>query len=144
MPRIEVNIPDNFIFETPYTVRAADLNYGNHVGHDTILTIMQEARVQLYRSFSYVNELNFEGFIGQVIADVAVQYKSESFLGDELIIKVGVMDFNKYGFDMYYLITNKATGKEVARGKTGIVCFNYDTRKVASIPDGLKKKLQGE
>ena len=144
MPRIEVNVPDNFIFETPYTVRASDLNYGNHVGHDTILTIMQEARVQLYRSFGYVNELNLEGSVGQVIADVAVQYKSESFLGDELLIKVGVNDFSKYGFDMYFLITNKATGKEVARGKTGIVCFNYETRKVASIPQHLREKLQGE
>lgn len=144
MPRIEVNIPDSFIFETPYTVRASDLNYGNHVGHDTILTIMQEARVQLYRSFGYVNELNLEGSVGQVIADVAVQYKSESFLGDELLINVGVNDFSKYGFDMYFLITNKSTGKEVARGKTGIVCFNYETRKVASIPQRLREKLQGE
>ena len=144
MPRIEVAIPDKFLFTTRLTVRSSDLNYGNHVGHDTILSMMQEARVQLYRSLGYVNELNFEGPVGQVIADVAVQYKSESFLGDELVIKVGVSDFNKYGFDMYYLMINQGSGKEVARAKTGIVCLNYDTRKIAVVPQRLKQQLQSD
>ncbi|WP_276373063.1 thioesterase family protein [Chryseolinea sp. H1M3-3] len=142
MARIQLNLPEKFLFSTELTVRASDLNYGNHVGHDTILTIMQEARIKFYQTLGFKNELNFEGSIGQVIADAAVQYKSESFLGDELTIKVGVSDFNKYGFDMHYLIDNKATGKEVARGKTGIVCFDYDTRKVARIPEKLREKLQ--
>lgn len=141
MPRIQVDLPDEFLFTTEITVRAGDLNYGNHVGHDTILSFMQEARVRFYRSVGFKNELNFEGAVGQVIADVVVQYKSESFLGDQLVINVGVLDFSKYGFDMYYLIENKLTGKEVARGKTGIVCFDYDTRKVARIPEVLKQKL---
>ncbi len=142
MARIQLDLPEKFLFSTELTVRASDLNYGNHVGHDTILTMMQEARVRFYRTLGFKNELNFDGPIGQVIADASVQYKSESFLGDELTIKVGVSDFNKYGFDMHYLIENKTTGKEVARGKTGIVCFDYDTRKVARIPEILKEKLQ--
>jgi acyl-CoA thioester hydrolase len=141
MARVHIDLPENFLFTTELTVRASDLNYGNHVGHDRVLTLMQEARVQLYRSLGFKNELNFEGPVGQVIADVAVLYKSESFLADQLIIKIGVSDFSKYGFDMFYLIENKVTGKEVARGKTGIVCFDYDKKKVASIPDLLKKRL---
>lgn len=141
MPRIQIDLPQRFLFTTELTVRASDLNYGNHVGHDAVLTLMQEARVQLYRSLGFKNELNFEGAVGQVIADVAVQYKSESFLADQLMISIGVSGFNKYGFDMYYLMENKLTGKEVARGKTGIVCFDYDTRKVARIPEVLKMRL---
>jgi acyl-CoA thioester hydrolase len=142
MARIEVSLPEKFLFTTEIIVRASDLNYGNHVGHDRILTLMQDARVQFYRSIGFNNELNFEGSIGQVIADVAIQYKSESFLGDSLIIMIGVSDFNKYGFDMYYMVENKGSGKEVARAKIGIVCFDYDIRKIARIPDILKKKLQ--
>ena len=141
MSRIHIDLPEKFLFATELTVRSSDLNYGNHVGHDTVLTLMQEARVRFYRTLGFINELNFDGAVGQVIADAAVQYKSESFLADELIIKIGVSDFTKYGFDMFYLVENKLTGKEVARGKTGIVCFDYDTRKVASIPDILRKKL---
>jgi acyl-CoA thioester hydrolase len=142
MARVQLDLPEKFSFVTELTVRASDLNYGNHVGHDRILTLMQEARIAYYRSLGFKNELNFEGAVGQVIADVAVQYKSESFLADQLIIKIGVSDFSKYGFDMYFLIENKITGKEIALGKTGIVCFDYDIRKVARIPEVLKQKLQ--
>ena len=141
MPRIQIDLPENFLYTTELMVRASDLNYGNHVGHDRLLTLMQDARVQFYRSLGFKNELNFEGEIGQVIADVGVQYKSESFLGDELIIKIGVSEFSKYGFDMLYLIENKHNNKEVARGKVGIVCFDYATRKIAPIPEILKRKL---
>lgn len=141
MPRIQIDLPEKYLFTTELVVRASDLNYGNHVGHDRLLTIMQDARVQFYRSLGFKNELNFEGDVGQVIADVAVQYKSETFLGDQLVIKIGVSDFTKYGFDMLYLIENKLNGKQVALGKIGIVCFDYRTRKIAIIPEVLKRNL---
>ena len=141
MARVELNLPDKFLYKTEIAVRASDLNYGNHLGHDRVLTLMQDARVAFYRSLGFKNELNFEGPIGQVIADVVIQYKSESFLGDKLIINISVVDFNKYGFDMYYLVENAQTAKEVARAKIGIVCFDYDSRRIARIPDALKTKL---
>lgn len=143
MSRVEVTLPDRFVFTSEITIRTSDLNYGNHVGYDRILSLMQDARVDFYRTLGFNSELNFDGSIGQVIADVVVQYKSESFLGDKLVINIGVSDFNKYGFDMFYLLENKGTGKEVARAKIGIVCFNYETRKIARIPEALKQKLEG-
>jgi len=141
MARVELPLPDKFIFETQLTVRVSDLNYGNHVGNDRMLTLMQEARVGFYQNLGFKNEMNFEGHIGQVIADAVVIYKSESFLGDVLKIEIATADFSKYGFDMYYRITNQHN-KEVARGKTGIVCFDFNKRKVASVPESLLKKLK--
>jgi acyl-CoA thioester hydrolase len=142
MARITIELPSDFLFTAEIPVRASDLNYGNHVGHDSILTIMQEARLLFYRQLGFKNELSFEGPVGQVISDAALVYKSESFMGDILICKIAAADFNKYGFDLLYLLTNKETGKEVARGKTGIVCFDYDKRKVASVPQVLLDKLR--
>ena len=142
MPRLQLDLPSEFKFSCELTVRASDLNYGNHVGNDSMLTIMQEVRIQFYRSLGYTNELNFEGSVGHIVADAAVIYKSEAFLGDTLIIQIGMNDFSKYGFDMFYRITNKVTGKEVALGKTGIVFFDYDKRKVASIPESFLNKMK--
>jgi acyl-CoA thioester hydrolase len=141
MSRLHIDLPETFSFETDLTVRVTDLNYGDHVGNDTILSYMHEIRIRFYRSVGLKNELNFEGDIGQIISDAAIIYKSESFLGDILIGKLAVTGFNKYGFDVLYLIVNKETGKEVARGKTGVVCFDYAKRKVASIPQSLLKKI---
>lgn len=142
MARIQITLPDTFIFTTELTVRASDLNYGAHVGNDSVLTIMQEARIVLYRTLGFKDEISFDGSIGQIIADAAIQYKSEAFLGDRLTIKIAVDEFSRFGFDMYYLLENAITGKEVARGKTGIVCFDYEKRKIAAIPDILLHKLQ--
>jgi acyl-CoA thioester hydrolase len=142
MARVTLDLPQKFLFTTEMPIRATDLNYGGHVGNDKILTLVQDARVTFYRSLGFKNELNFEGDIGQIIADAVVVYKSESFLGDVLVFQLGIAEFNKYGFDMICLITNKSTGKEVARVKTGILCFDYAKKKVASVPDVLLKKLQ--
>ena len=110
MARIHLSLPDKFLFRTEIPVRASDLNYGGHVGNDTMLTLLQEARVQFYRSLGFTNEVSFEGTVGQIISDAAVIYKSESFLGDVLVVQLAPIEFNNYGFDILYLVTNKETG----------------------------------
>ncbi|MBX2968167.1 MAG: thioesterase family protein [Cyclobacteriaceae bacterium] len=141
MARIHIDLPEKFIFSIDLPVRVSDLNYGNHVGNDSILTLMQEARALFYRSLGFKNEIELDGPIGQVVADAAIVYKSESFFGDELCIEIGLGEFHKYGFDLFYKITNNTTGKETARGKTGIICFDYEKRKMAMVPEVLQKKL---
>jgi len=142
MARIEIQLPEKFIFHTEIGVRVSDLNYGNHVGNDSVLTLMQEARTLFYRSMGFESEVRLEGMIGQIVSDAAIVYKAESFLGDALKVEIAVGDLNKYGFDLFYKITNKATGKKIALGKTGIVCFDYSKRKMASIPEKLVEKLK--
>jgi|SRR5205809_788536 acyl-CoA thioester hydrolase len=142
MGRIHIELPSNFLYDTILDVRASDLNYGNHLGHDSVLTIMQEARIRFYRTLGFASELSFEGDVGQVISDVAVIYRSEAFLGDVLLCKIAAADFNKYGFDLIYVLINNETQKEVARGKTGIVCFDYSSRKIAQIPPILLNQIR--
>jgi acyl-CoA thioester hydrolase len=137
MPRIQISLPPTVLFTAEVQVRISDINYGGHVGNDSILTIMQDARLIFYRANGFKNEISFEGSVGQIIADASVQYKAESFLGDQLLINIFVDEITKYGFDMLYQIINKENAKEIARGKTGIVCFDYQKRKVASIPESL-------
>lgn len=137
MARLQLDLPEHFIYTTNLTVRVNDLNYGAHVGNDNMLVLMQQARIEFYRANGFKDEVSFEGSVGQVIADALVIYKAEAFLGDALTIQLAVADISKYGFDMLYLVTNKETGREVARGKTGIVCFDYEKRKIAVIPERL-------
>lgn len=143
MPRVTINVPENFLFTCEIPVRINDINYGGHVGNDAILSIIHDARVQFYRSLGYKSELNFDGPIGHIIADAALVYKSESFIGDTMVVNIAIDDYNKYGFDMMYLLTNKATGKEIARGKTGIVFYDYDRKKIATIPQSFLDNVKG-
>ncbi len=143
MARIKLDLPDKFIFSYQYEVRISDVNYGGHVGNDAMLTIMQEGRMKLINAIGFKDELSIAEGIGLIVADAAVVYKSEGFYGDTLEISIAVDDFNKYGFDFYYQLTNVDSGAEVARGKTGIVCFYYKEKKLAVVPKELLERLSG-
>ncbi|MCU0364970.1 MAG: thioesterase family protein [Ignavibacteriaceae bacterium] len=88
------------------------------------------------------SESNVEGS-GIIMIDSVIQYKSEGFYGDELLIEVAVNDFTGIGCDIVYRLTNKNYGKEIALAKTGIVFFNYEKRKTAPVPSLFKKKIEG-
>ena len=133
MPRIKLELPEKMLFSTEIPVRITDINYGGHLGNDSILSIVQEARVRFLNKYNY-SEKNVEG-LGIIMTDCAIVYKSESFYGDILEIKIGVKDFFKYGCDIYYQIINTKTVKDVAIVKTGIMFFDYEKRKRARVPE---------
>lgn len=141
MARIKIELPQQFSFMTRLQVRITDLNYGGHVGNDTILSIIHEARVEFLRHYGY-EELNFEGS-GLIMSDVSIEFKQEAFYPDILIISVTASDFSKVSFDIYYKIEKEEAGKTVliATAKTGMVCFDYNKKKVTALPERAKQKL---
>jgi acyl-CoA thioester hydrolase len=139
MARIKLDLPPRFIFETALTVRVTDLNYGNHLGNDALLGMIHEARVRFLRSLGY-SELDVEG-VGLIMCDCAIVYKAQGFLGDELSIEIGAMDFTRTSCDLLYLL-KKADGSELARAKTGIAFFDYREQAVKPVPEGFRKRLQ--
>ncbi|MFD2246496.1 acyl-CoA thioesterase [Pontibacter ruber] len=139
MARIKVEIPTHTVFEARIPVRITDLNYGNHLGNDALLSILHEARMQLLGHFGW-SELSIGG-AGMIMADVAIEYKGEGFYGDTLSIKLAFNDISKYGFDITYHVLNQH-GKEVARAKTGMLCFNYQERKLMALPNEVKAKIE--
>ena len=138
MARIKVELPEKFSFSTSITIRITDLNYGGHVGNDTILSLIHEGRVQFLKQFG-LEELKFAG-VGLIMSDVAIEFKSESFHGDEIKVWVTVAEFTKVSFDLYYKL-EKINGEPVAFAKTGMICFDYAKKKVAAIPGGVKEKM---
>jgi len=133
MPRIKLELPENLIFSTKIPVRITDINYGGHLGNDSILSIVHEARVRFLNKYNYL-EKDIEG-LGIIMTDCAIVYKYESFYGDLLNINIGVKDFYKYGCDIYYQLTNTETKKDIAIVKTGIMFFDYELRKKARVPE---------
>jgi len=140
MSRIKIDIPQKFIYKTEIPIRITDINYGGHLGNDSLLSIIHEARVRFLNHLGY-SESNVDGS-GIIMIDSAIQYKSEGFYGDELLVEVAVNDFTGIGCDFVYRLTNKNTNKEIAVAKTGIVFFNYEKRKTAPVPEKFKQKIE--
>jgi 4-hydroxybenzoyl-CoA thioesterase len=139
MARISIDLPARFTFATEIPIYINHINYGNHLDNSALLSLISEARVRFFKSMNY-SELDVEG-CGIIVADAAVQYKSEAFHGDVLVIQMTANDFNKYGCDLVWQITDQATGREVARGKHGIMFFDYGVRKPAQLPPAFMAKF---
>jgi len=144
MNRIKLKLPESFSFYTEIHIRITDLNYGGHVGNDSFLGLIQEARQQYLKKFGYA-ELAFEG-LGLIMADSVVEYKRELNYGDLVKISVQAADFDKLGFDLFYLleIINRDEPIIAGKAKTGMICYDYLNKKKTSIPEiALEKLIKG-
>jgi len=144
MDRIKINLPDTFRFSTLLTIRITDLNYGAHVGNDTFLSLIHEARQQFLMQYGY-KELDIGGY-GVILADAAVEYKKELNHGDEIKISVAASGFDKWSFDLYYKVELIKTSGLVLAGKakTGMLCYDYEKKKLVPIPKEARSKLSGQ
>jgi len=139
MVRMTLELPKQFLFATDIAVRISDINYNNHLGHDSIITLIHEARVRFLNAYGFT-ELDIDGY-GLVMTDLVVIYKAEVFYGEILTIEVTIQDFTKYGCDFIYRITNKETGAEVARAKTGVLIYDYAKRNVVPVPKSFPSAM---
>jgi acyl-CoA thioester hydrolase len=142
MARIKIQLPENFSFSLSIPIRITDLNYGGHVGNDAILSLAHEARMQYLSKFGY-SELEFAG-IGLIMADAGIEFKNELFYGEMVTVWVTCGSFSKIGFDLYYKLEKQSDGltKPVAFVKTGMVGYNYTSKKIAAIPEDAREKMQ--
>jgi 4-hydroxybenzoyl-CoA thioesterase len=137
MARIEITLPDSFPFTTEIQLYIGHINYGGHLDNALLLAVVSEARLRFFKSMGY-SELDVEG-VGIIVADAALQYRSEAFHGEVMVVRMAAGDFNNVGCDLLWRMTEETSGREVARGKTGIVFFDYAKRKVARVPEGFRR-----
>jgi len=122
MSQVSINLPEKFPFSTEIQVRFDDLNIANHAGNDRFIAYINEAYVRFLRNYGFTDTKTM------IIADLTVIYSSEAFYGEALRIDVSISDFTRSSCNFYYRMTNKKTGKEVIRARTGVVFFDYKNR----------------
>ena len=141
MARVKLQMPEKRIGIITTPVRITDINYGNHLGNDAFVAIIHEARMQWLWQYGYT-ELNIEG-TGLILADLMVEFKNESFYGDKIAITIAVGEITKVSFELFYELNAVRSNHTVllALAKTGMVSYNYATKKVVAIPEKLKAIL---
>ena len=140
MARLQLNFPeDQYYYSTPMTVRTTDINAGNHLGNDSMISMISEARARFLFEFG-VAETERDG-TGIIVTDLATTYRAEAHARDQLLFEVGVMDFNKYGGDITFRVTRPRDRTLVAMAKSGFVFFNYKTSQVVAMPDEFRSKF---
>ncbi len=136
MARIEINMPDTFTFTTDIPVRITDINYGQHLGHDAIMSVLHEARVRMLNARGFT-EIDVGG-CGLIMADAAILFQSEVFYPSILRFELAVNEMTRSSFAVYYRVSHVESGVAVAQVRTGMVCFDYQRKRPARIPDTFR------
>jgi acyl-CoA thioesterase FadM len=140
MARLQLHFPeDQFYYSTPMTVRVTDINAANHLGNDSMISMISEARARFLFEYG-VSETERDG-TGIIVTDLATTYRAEAFARDQLLFEIGVMDFNKYGGDITFRVTRPRDKKLIAMAKYGFVFFNYKTSQVVAMPEEFRTKF---
>lgn len=147
MARVEIDLPDagRFLYTTEFPVRIGDVNFGGHLGHDSLVTLLHEVRARFLASHGLA-ELNLDGDgrVGMIMADLGVVYESEAHFGDVLRFALAPGEFSSKGCELFYRVTALAADgpeRAVARAKTGIVFYDYVARQAVAAPARLLQAL---
>ena len=141
MGRIRIELPEKCIATFTIPVRITDINYGNHVGNNSLVEIIHEARMQFLQQYGFT-EMNAGGS-SLIMNELTVEFKNESFYKDDLEVKIFTGAISRVSFELFYSISALRNNllTIIANAKTGMVCFDYIEKKVVAVPAKLKKIL---
>jgi acyl-CoA thioesterase FadM len=140
MARLTLEFPeDQYCYSSQLTVRVTDINGANHLGNDSMISMISEARARFLYEYG-VRETEGDG-TGIIVTDLATTYKAEAHARDQLLFEVGVMDFNKYGGDITFRVSRPRDLALIAMAKSGFVFFNYKSSQVVPMPDEFRAKF---
>ena len=138
MARLKIELPQKILASISIPVRITDINYGNHVANNSIVEIIHEARVQFLKQYGFT-ELDVAG-TALIMSELLVEFKNESFYNDVLEIKIFSGEITRVAFELFYEISVQRNEQKItiAHAKTGMVCYNYEIKKVSAVPEELR------
>ena len=139
MPRIELKEQEIYEFQSSIQVRPQDINYAGHMGNDNLISMVGDARARLFHSLG-ISEMDLgDSKTGIIITDLAVNYRGETFMFDELLIETHLGEFVQKGFRMFHRILKDS--KLIALVETSFVAYSYEAKKTVPLPPSFLKRL---
>jgi acyl-CoA thioesterase FadM len=140
MPKVKLKKQDKYEFVYEVSLKVRDINYGGHLGNDSLVSLTHEARLDFLKQMGF-DELNLgDGKTGIIMSDLVVNYLDEAFMFDKIRILSHIDEISSYGFRVFHnFIKND---KSIALAETGIVAFDYSSGHIAEIPQVFLEKLK--
>ncbi len=141
MSRLRLELPEQTVFECELAIRVSDVNYGGHLANNALLGLLHEARLNWFRSLGFRDEQDLGG-AGIILADAAIQFQSEAFLGEVLNIGLRIGETSRAAFELYYAVSSKGDDRKVAAAKTAIVFYDYASHRATAMPASFRTLLE--
>ncbi|MBZ5488003.1 acyl-CoA thioesterase [Halomonas aquamarina] len=140
MERVKLDFPaEAIIHRHPLTVRVTDMNYGRHLGHDALVSLLHEARVQAFAALGLA-EWDMAGY-PSIVADLAVQYQSEARFPDALIIETAVPAPMGKALTVYQRLVQRDGERVVATARVNQLLIDLTTGKPVTVPEPVRQAL---
>ncbi|MGY0399726.1 MAG: acyl-CoA thioesterase [Ostreibacterium sp.] len=115
------------MFTTTLMITIEHINYGRHLAHDRLITLMHEVRLRFFEKLGQ-SEMNFYG-IGLILKSITVNYRQEAFRGQTLTFTISIGEISKSSFTLDYEITNEQ-GRNIADATITLVGFDYGKHQI--------------
>ncbi|QTF93616.1 thioesterase family protein, partial [Halomonas sp. BM-2019] len=137
MERVRLDFPEAAIVHRhPLTVRVTDMNYGRHLGHDTLVSLLHEARIQAFGALG-LTEWDLGGY-PSVVADLAVQYQSEARWPDALVVETAMSPLAGRVITVYHRVCHAEGGRPVATARLNMLLVDPASARPVAIPEAVR------
>jgi len=128
-------------FSHPIEVRFRDLDAMGHVNNAVVVSYMEQARFQWWRSFLGGRKFQEEGFL---IARAEVDYRVPVLLGDDVRVELHCTKVGNSSFELSYRLTRGLGGDLLAEGKTVQVMLDFATHRPANLSPSTREWLEAQ
>jgi acyl-CoA thioesterase FadM len=135
MPRVKLEEQTTYEFTFQVTLHPRDINYGGHLGNDSLVTLVGSARAEMFHSMGLSEGDLGDGKTGIIMIDLVMNYRAEAFVFEKLDISTHVGEMLSSGFRIFHRITRD--DRLIALAEAGVMTFDYTTHRVAHVPQAF-------
>jgi acyl-CoA thioesterase FadM len=71
------------------------------------------------------------------MGDAVLHFRNEARAGDRLRMEVAAGEPTRTGFRVFYRVSRPDDNSLIALAETGMICFDYETRRMMPLPDAV-------
>jgi acyl-CoA thioester hydrolase len=140
MERVRLAFPEaDLVHRHVLGVRITDMNYGRHLGHDALVSLLHEARSQAFAAMG-LDESDLGG-CQSVVADLAVCYQAEARFPDTLVVDTAVPPPEGRAITVFHRLRREDDARVVATARLNLLLLDPVSGRSAPLPEGLRRIL---
>lgn len=125
-------------YEIDVFVRFSETDAAGHVNNTSYFLYFEEARTKFFNHIFPERNPEFS----MILASIKCDYIQPAYAGQILHVTTEVNDIGNKSFSLSHVLTEKSSGKIIAKAVCVTVSFNFEEQKSIQIPGKLKHNLE--
>jgi acyl-CoA thioester hydrolase len=122
-------------------VQWGELDAYGHVSNVAFFSYFESARMRYLERCGFIESYDHHK-IGIILHSTSCRFRRPLFYPDTALVGARAAELAEDRFKMVYEIASLAGGATVADGGATVVSFDYNTRQIVPIPDGVRAAIE--